>query len=67
MEVQNLKEKIGNHERYAFLLKAKAAKLRKEIVRVEEMLQTAKTLTPVEETSETDQKEIMVKNLEKNI
>lgn len=56
--VENLRNKIESNQRFTFLLKAKAAQLRRDNAKFEEML--AKTLTRVDEIKETDEKEIMV-------
>lgn len=60
---ENLRNKIESNQRFTFLLKAKVAQLRKEIAKVEEIIDRAKTLTPVEEIKDTDEKEIMVDSL----
>lgn len=55
-----MKTEIRNNEKCSFLLKAKATDLKKEIEKVEDILHTIKTSTPVEEVKTTDEKEVLV-------
>lgn len=61
--LENNKQKIAEHERYAYLLKKKSEKLKDDIIEIEEMLDFAKNLTPVEESDETKTQSILVSNL----
>lgn len=58
--IENIKYEIENNKRYTFLLKAKAVQLKKEIARIQDILQSVKTSSPVEEIKTTDEKEILV-------
>lgn len=59
--LENNKEKVKENERFAFLLKKKAEQLQDDILRVEDLLNITKNLTPIEQIDATKKESILVR------